>query len=160
MLEETSFLYGANSDFIENLYTRYLRDPQSVDPSWQNFFAGLGEDMPAVLDEMRGATWAPRMTACTPEAGAEDDGFNGQAVARETPAAAAAAPAMDAEAIHEATRDSIRLQMLIRAYRVRGHLIATLDPLGLDGEKHHPELDPATYGFTDEDFDRELFRRT
>ncbi len=72
MLEETSFLYGANSDFIEELYTRYLRDPQSVDPSWQNFFAGLGEDMPAVLDEMRGATWAPRMPACTPEAGAED----------------------------------------------------------------------------------------
>ena len=43
LLEETSFLYGANSDFIEDLYSRYLGDPQSVDPSWQNFFAGLGD---------------------------------------------------------------------------------------------------------------------
>ncbi len=153
LLEETSFLYGANSNFIEDLYARYLSDPKAVDSSWQNFFAGLGEDIPAVLDEMRGATWAPRMPAGTPE----DDGFNGQAVAREAPAAAAAAPAMDAEAIHEATRDSIRLQALIRGYRVRGHLIASLDPLGLDGEKHHPELDPATYGFTADDLDREIF---
>ena len=55
------------------------------------------------------------------------------------------------------TRDSLRVLMLIRAYRVRGHLIADLDPLGLDGQKHHPELDPATYGFSDADYDREFF---
>ena len=67
------------------------------------------------------------------------------------------APATDAAAIRAATRDSIRILMLIRAYRVRGHLIAKLDPLGLEGEKHHPELDPATYGFTAEDYDREFF---
>jgi len=56
-----------------------------------------------------------------------------------------------------ATLDSIRALMLIRAYRVRGHLIANLDPLGLEGEKHHPELDPHTYGFTDADFDRPIY---
>jgi 2-oxoglutarate dehydrogenase E1 component len=55
------------------------------------------------------------------------------------------------------TRDSLRVLMLIRAYRVRGHLIADLDPLGLEGQKHHPELDPATYGFGDADYDREFF---
>ena len=47
--------------------------------------------------------------------------------------------------------------MLIRAYRVRGHLTANLDPLGLKTEKTHPELDPARYGFTQEDYDREIF---
>ncbi len=42
--ERTSFLYGANAQFIEQLYARYLNDPASVDPEWQQFFAGLEED--------------------------------------------------------------------------------------------------------------------
>jgi len=56
-----------------------------------------------------------------------------------------------------ATLDSLRAVMLIRAYRIRGHLIADLDPLSLENKPLHPELDPATYGFTDEDWDRPIF---
>jgi 2-oxoglutarate dehydrogenase E1 component len=67
----------------------------------------------------------------------------------------AAAPAL-AEA-RAATLDSIRALMLIRAYRVRGHLEAQLDPLGLRVPKSHPELDPATYGFGPADMDRPIF---
>src|SRR3546814_20845872 len=52
-------------------------------------------------------------------------------------------------AIRQATLDSIRALMLIRAYRVRGHLYADLDPLGPHKPIHHPELDYETYGFTD-----------
>ena len=52
---------------------------------------------------------------------------------------------------------SLRALMLIRTYRVRGHLEAQLDPLGLQVPKPHPELDPATYGFTDADMDRPIF---
>ncbi len=156
-LEQTSFLYGANSGFIEELYTRYLRDPKSVDASWQGFFAQLGDDIRVVLEEVRGATWTPRAPAVPGAAGGaapKDDFVDGQPVAL---AGLAPAPAPESGAVHPATRDSIRALMLIRAYRVRGHLIADLDPLGLDGEKHHPELDPATYGFTAEDYDREIF---
>jgi len=47
--------------------------------------------------------------------------------------------------------------MLIRVYRVRGHLMAKFDPLGLEGKKYHPELDPKTYGFTEDDMDRPIF---
>ena len=47
--------------------------------------------------------------------------------------------------------------MLIRAYRIRGHLLADLDPLSLETKPLHPELDPATYGFTDADWDRPIF---
>jgi 2-oxoglutarate dehydrogenase E1 component len=69
----------------------------------------------------------------------------------------AAGPATSAAAVRAATTDSIRALMLIRAYRVRGHLEAKLDPLGLTEVKPHPELDPKAYGFSDADMDREIF---
>ena len=47
--------------------------------------------------------------------------------------------------------------MMIRAYRMRGHLHANLDPLGLEQRYDHGELNPQTYGFTDEDYDRKIF---
>ena len=46
-------------------------------------------------------------------------------------ASAKSAPALDEKALEEAASDTIRAVMLIRVYRVRGHLAATLDPLGL-----------------------------
>ena len=56
-----------------------------------------------------------------------------------------------------ATQDSLRALMLIRAYRVMGHLAADLDPLGIADRKAHKELRPETYGFTDADLDRPIF---
>ena len=61
------------------------------------------------------------------------------------------------EDVQQATKDSLRALMLIRAYRMRGHMIANLDPLGLHKADPHPELEPASYGFTDADMDREIF---
>jgi 2-oxoglutarate dehydrogenase E1 component len=59
--------------------------------------------------------------------------------------------------VHQSTRDSVRALMLIRAYRMRGHFYAKLDPLGLEPARDHEELDPRTYGFTDADLDRKIF---
>ncbi|MEX2647414.1 MAG: 2-oxoglutarate dehydrogenase E1 component [Alphaproteobacteria bacterium] len=146
MLDDAAILLGANSSYLQDLYARFLRDSQSVDESWRAFFADLGDDERALLAEREGASWAPRPT-------------NGEVVvateARPT-TKRAKAPEQHIDA-HAIARDSIRILMLIRAYRVRGHLLASLDPLGLEGEKHHPELDPATYGFTESDLDREFF---
>jgi 2-oxoglutarate dehydrogenase E1 component len=72
-------------------------------------------------------------------------------------AAAAAAPAASPADIQQATRDSVRALMMIRAYRMRGHLFATLDPLGIEPKKDHEELHPSTYGFMDADWDRKIF---
>jgi 2-oxoglutarate dehydrogenase E1 component len=47
--------------------------------------------------------------------------------------------------------------MIIRAYRIRGHLAADLDPLGMRDVTPHPELDPASYGFAEADMDRPIF---
>ena len=64
---------------------------------------------------------------------------------------------VDLSSIKEASKDSVRAIMLIRAFRIRGHLIANLDPLSIQEKKEHPELKPETYGFTKKDFNRKIF---
>src|SRR5215470_19503345 len=56
---ETSFLTGPNAAFIVELYARYAKDPQSVEPGWRSYFASLGEDAAEALADLRGASWAP-----------------------------------------------------------------------------------------------------
>ena len=149
-LDVTSFLYGGNGGFIEQLYLAYLRDPQSVDESWRQFFAGLGDDFGTIEREQKGPSWR-RINGfdLLDEAGVL--GPDGHA------AKAAAKAVANGAAVHEETLNAIRAVMMIRAYRIRGHLIANLDPLGLEAPKPHPELDPASYGFTEADMDRMLF---
>ena len=149
-LEQNSFLFGANSAFIEELYSRYLNDPGSVDPGWAGFFSGLNEDAGEVLKELSGASWAPRGARVI------TDGEGRPEPSADEAPLPAALPGAESEEIRAATLDSIRALMLIRAYRVRGHLIADLDPLRLE-VTHHPELDPASYGFTEADYEREIF---
>ena len=153
-LDQTSFLFGSNARFIADLYARFVKDPGSVDPSWQGFFRELGEDARAVMDELRGAPWGPGNGGQFPV----DEALIEAPV---TTAAVAEAVTVGGEITPEdvraATIDSIRALMLIRAYRVRGHLEANLDPLGLKAVEPHPELDPLSYGFTEADFDRPIF---
>ena len=147
-LEQDTFLFGPNATFVAELYSRYLENPDAVDPGWAAFFAQLGDDGGAILEDMRGASWAPRGTAVIGADGAEK--------APRPPAQAREAPAAG-EGVHAGTLDSIRALMMIRTYRVRGHLNADLDPLGLEERDTHPELDPETYGFGEGDYDREIF---
>ncbi len=137
-IQDQSFLFGGNTGFIERVYDRYLKDPNAVDPGWARFFAGFDDDDAEALGEIQGASWAPRVGRPAPDTG-QDTAPAGEDTAR------------------GAVIDSIRALMLIRAYRVRGHLEADLDPLGLERNDAHPELDPASYGFTEADYDRDIF---
>ena len=155
-LEETSFLSGANAAFVAELYARFLENQSDVDPSWASFFRGLGDEQRAALEDLTGPSWAPRGTRVI------GNGKDGNGAAARNGAAAEAAPVANGDIIsHEqvraATIDSIRALMMIRAYRVRGHLEANLDPLGIAEREPHPELDYRTYGFTDDDLDREIY---
>ncbi len=142
---DPTILSGPNAPFIAELYARYVEDPGAVDPSWQRFFAELQDDGRSVLQDLRGPSWAPRRPVVI---------VNGNGAA----AAPVVAPGLSgAEAMKAAAKDSIRARMLIRAYRVRGHLEASLDPLELKPRERHPELDPKTYGFTDADMDRPIY---
>ncbi len=159
----TSFLDGTNADYIEHLYARYQRDPNAVTAEWQAFFKELHDRKEEVLAEAAGpswrrADWPPPASGPLAEAFAGDWGPIEQKIERKILARAQGLGAdLTSGLALSATRDSIRALMMIRAYRVRGHLAAHLDPLGLERKVAHPELDPASYGFTARDLDRSIY---
>ena len=146
--ESSSFLAGANAPFVEELYARYLKDPTAVDPTWREFFASLRDEAPSVAKSLEAPSWAPRETKIIGAANGHRNGANGAAMAE---------AGADIATIRQSVTDSLRALMLIRSYRVRGHLACQLDPLGLTKTALHPELDPKTYGFTEADLDRRIF---
>ncbi|MBL8706587.1 MAG: 2-oxoglutarate dehydrogenase E1 component [Rhodospirillales bacterium] len=157
-LDPISFLNGNNAVFVSELYARYLDNPNAVDGSWRGFFEDMHDDVREVLRDMRGPSWAPRDGRVIGngmlDAGYAPSNGHGPVV---PPVSAAPVGVASGERVRQATLDSIRALMLIRAYRVRGHLAANLDPLGLEPPKAHPELDPRTYGFSDADMEREIY---
>jgi 2-oxoglutarate dehydrogenase E1 component len=159
----SSFLQGTNATYIDDLYARYEQDPTSVDAEWQEFFKSLKDTPADVQKNAEGPSWGRDNWPLTPrdELTSALDG-NWAAVEKAVGAKLAAkAPAKGAEPsaadINQATRDSVRALMLIRAYRMRGHFHAKLDPLGIEAQRDREELDPRTYGFAEADFDRKIF---
>ncbi len=162
---ETSFLYGANAAFIEDLHARWADDPGSVSAEWRSFFDQLRDSAATVKASAEAGAWG-RKGAGEPseETGVFDGrwpeskpaGKPGKAAPAAAPAPAAASTATP-EAVRAAAHDSIRALMLIRSYRVRGHLQATLDPLGMEPPVQNPELTPEFYGFSESDLDKPIF---
>jgi 2-oxoglutarate dehydrogenase E1 component len=159
----TAFLYGANAPYIEDLYARFQKDPASVDAEWQAFFAALKDDKQAVEQSARGASWKkPNWPiAANGDLVSAMDGNWAQiekAVGDKIKAKAESKGGpIDQAQVLQATRDSIHAIMLIRAYRVRGHLHAKLDPLDINPRPNDQELHPSHYGFTEADWDRKIF---
>ncbi|MFQ5805402.1 MAG: 2-oxoglutarate dehydrogenase E1 component [Phycisphaerae bacterium] len=136
----------SNFAYVEALYAEYLRDPASVTPEWRRLFEGFSGDE-RLRDETRvGPSFHPTSIFNPPGASARDGAASGH----------------DTEV--EARQD--RVDQMVRAYRVRGHMLAQLDPLGasLTGETPVPpvdrELDPAHHGFSPEDMDKPFSSRT
>ena len=161
-LERTSFLYGANAAFVEELQARYQEDPQSVGPEWRTFFDELGDDGEAVRKAAQGASW--QRSDWPPHEGGELvaalDGNWGADMPNEAKVRSRIeqrSPGATQEEIRAATLDSVRALMMIRAYRIRGHLDADIDPLRLRPKSQHPELQPESYGFGSNDLDRPIF---
>lgn len=159
---ETSFLYGSNAAFIEELHDKWAADPSSVSAEWRGFFDQLRDSAATVQASSAAGSWG-RSQATEPS---EETGvFDGRWPAakpdpktKSAPASASpAATGASAEEVRAAAHDSIRVLMLIRSYRVRGHLQATLDPLGIEAATNNPELTPEFYGFTEADMDRPIY---
>ena len=128
-------LHSENVAYLEDVVRRYLADPASVDATWREWFSGAGRDFvdafitPDGPQQPPASIFAPRgaATSTTP---------------------AGTTPSSDV------MRSQARISQLINAFRVRGHLASTLDPLGFVRPIAHPELDPAYWGLGEADRDR------
>ncbi|MEN2494476.1 MAG: 2-oxoglutarate dehydrogenase E1 component [Hyphomicrobiaceae bacterium hypho_1] len=163
---QTSFLHGSNISYIEEMHALYERNPGSVADEWRHFFSSLQEEQGRASVEAAGASWAVPLNKLRDASGDEDivAALSGDYAQLETHMhtqirARASQGGLDISMASSlrATQDSIRALMLIRAYRMRGHRVAKLDPLNLIKTGDHPELDPQTYGFTEADYDRPIF---
>jgi 2-oxoglutarate dehydrogenase E1 component len=133
-LSET-FLNGTSGLYVEEMFQIWRQNPSAVHPSWNAYFKNVEAGLrPGEAFQFPGSILghAPR------------------------PAAPGAATATVTGNITQTVTDSMRALLLIRAYQVRGHLLADLDPLGLTSHEIPPELDIASYGFTQADLDREI----
>jgi len=113
-------------DYIDDLYVRYIQDPNSVSDVWKRYFEEFS------------------LTAQS------EASFADQPDARPINASVASDSVPDALWL---ARMQERVDQLVREYRVRGHLMAKIDPLGL-ARKGPPELDPQSHGLTEEDLRR------
>ncbi|MGD9719641.1 MAG: 2-oxoglutarate dehydrogenase E1 component [Pirellulales bacterium] len=123
---------SSNLGYVEDLYAQYLRNPTSVSADWRRYFRRLGSNGNGAAAPRFGPSFHPRSI------------FN--------PAGRSDEPAASVRELEMALLQD-RLDQLVRAYRVRGHLVANIDPLGIP-RPHLPELDPEYYGFTEQDMDR------
>ncbi|MBX9796492.1 2-oxoglutarate dehydrogenase E1 component [Sphingomonas sp.] len=143
---------GVSPGYVEALYARYRQAPGSVDAAWQAFFDGL--------EAAQGPSWARPAwpLADTDErTAALDPTQMAPAPKAERGAKPAPAPAAAGVDVARAADDSIRAMMLIRTYRVRGHLAANLDPLGLTKQELPADLTPEYHGFSGADLDRPVY---
>jgi 2-oxoglutarate dehydrogenase E1 component len=129
----------ANLPFVEGLYEDYLREPSSVSPDWQKYFAQIAEGEFRFPKPHFGASFRPFSL------------FNPPAATPPAPRGRLAGPEL------AAMQD--RVYLLTRLYRVRGHRLAQVDPLGLPRPVPQ-ELTPEFFGFTEADMDMPVYSET
>ncbi len=138
-----AFLNSSNAPYVAELFYKFKEDQNSVDKSWSDFFNSLNDDEVSVLADFGGPKWQKRPTNLI-------DDVSFKKIIRTN-------SKINSEFIKLSILDSIRALRLIRAYRINGHLIANLDPLNILEKKYYPELDFKSYGFNEEDLNKEIF---
>lgn len=140
-MDDHQQLSSVSAAFVEGLYGDYLRDPLSVSEDWRRYFEQFA--MAERTIGRLGPSFKPFSIFNPPSSGVREVS-NG---------APSEAPMADVAVLQD------RADQLVRAFRVRGHMVAALDPLGLP-RPPQPELDPAFYGFSSAHMDMELSTRT
>ncbi|KAH6581276.1 hypothetical protein BASA61_009164 [Batrachochytrium salamandrivorans] len=140
-----AFLNGPSSAYVQDMYSAWLQDPKSVHLSWQSYFKNLAAN-----------GQAPAFTApptLIPSFSTQLMGADGAPTLHHSPSAADSIPA-------DAILDHMKVQLLVRAFQVRGHQLANIDPLGINSFRDRvqaPELEYTYYGFNEADLDRKFY---
>jgi 2-oxoglutarate dehydrogenase E1 component len=137
-LSET-FINGTSANYVEEMWEAWRNDPKSVHVSWATYFKNVA------AGAAPGEGWAmpPTIGSASYYPGPSS-----------VPSTAAASSPVASEA---ALADHMKLMLLIRAYQVRGHVLAKLDPLEITKRERPTELKIETYGFTESDLNKEFF---
>ncbi|MEM1353774.1 MAG: 2-oxoglutarate dehydrogenase E1 component [Planctomycetota bacterium] len=139
-MSNPSDLAASNLAYVEALFDQYLKDPASVDAEWRRTFASWSAESNGVAVGI-GPTFHPR-SIFDPAGGAKTNGRVTAAPSRPDPSA------IDAGSLQH------RVDLLIRNYRVFGHIVSALNPLQPKPSELPVELEPAYYGFSEADMDR------
>ena len=154
-LSSESFLQGNSSEYLENLQTNFSKNTQDLDPQWQKFFNTIGD---VNLEGQAGPSWTrPDWPLVNYEEFETNIDLEQNHIDKIKSKAIKNNVDVDENGLKQAVLDSVRALMLIRAYRIRGHLTADLDPLNILKNDTHPELQPANYGFHESDMDRLIY---
>ena len=154
-LSSESFLQGNSTEYLENLQTNFSKNTQDLDPQWQKFFNTIGD---VNLEGQAGPSWTrPDWPLVNYEEFETNIDLEQNHINKIKSKAIKNNVDVDENGLKQAVLDSVRALMLIRAYRIRGHLTADLDPLNILKNDTHPELQPANYGFHESDMDRLIY---
>ena len=154
-LSSESFLQGNSTEYLENLQTNFSKNTQDLDPQWQKFFSTIGD---VNLERQAGPSWTrPDWPLVNYEEFETNIDLEQNHIDKIKSKAMKNNVDVDENGLKQAVLDSVRALMLIRAYRIRGHLAADLDPLNILKNDTHPELQPANYGFHESDMDRLIY---
>ena len=147
--KKTSFLNKSNSAFIEEMYLKYLNKDSNLADSWIEYFQGIKDEMDIIINDINGPSWKPkgkRINTNNVEKIIEKNG-NGLNVSSDK---------FNFQVVANSNKESISAVALIRAYRLRGHLLAKLDPLGMMQTDYLDELHPEYYGFDKKNYDKKI----
>ena len=131
-----SLLTGENAALVDDLYTRWLGDPASVGEDWAALFAEW-------RDEQNGVSYTPPPLNPSSIFNARGRGLR----------------AVTASVASEVAQRQAAVVQLINAYRVRGHLLADIDPLRRVERARHPELTLAYHGLSEADLDERVISK-
>ena len=161
--EKTSFLNKSNSAFIEQMYIKFINNESDLPESWRLYFKEIGEELNLVAKEIKGPSWGPvnkkikinEIEEKFEEKQKIETKFEEQQKILKNKKKNLVN--INNKDIEKLKIDSIKAIALIRAYRIRGHLIADLDPLDMMERNYINELHPAEHGFKKEDYNKKIF---